>query len=97
MPRYVALMSWTDQGVRFAKDTVKRRQQADEALKKMGVTIETVIWTQGRYDLIAISEAPDDATVATAMLALAAQGNLRTETMRAFDAEEMQGVLDRLG
>ena len=97
MPRYVALMNWTDQGVRSAKDTVTRRRQAEEGFAKAGIRLETVLWTQGRYDLIAISEAPDDATVAAAMLTLAGQGNLRTETMRAFDAAEMQGIVDRLG
>ena len=97
MPRYVALMNWTDQGVRSAKDTVKRRQQAETAFAKMGITLETVLWTQGRYDLVGIMEAPDDATVAAAMLTLGGQGNLRTETLRAFTAEEMEGVLGRLG
>ena len=97
MPRYVALMSWTDQGVRAAKDTVNRRQQAEADLAKTGVRLETTLWTQGRYDLVGVLEAPDDATLASAVLALAAQGNLRTETLRAFTAEEMQGVLDRIG
>ncbi len=97
MPRYVALMNWTDQGVRSAKDSVKRRQQAEAAFAKMGVTLETVLWTQGRYDLVAILEAPDDATVAAVMLTLGGQGNLRTETLRAFTGEEMEGVLGRLG
>jgi len=97
MPRYVALMNWTDQGVRSAKDSLKRRQQAEESFAKMGITLETVLWTQGRYDLVGIMEAPDDATVAAAMLNLGGQGNLRTETMRAFSAEEMEGVLGRLG
>jgi len=97
MPRYVALMNWTDQGVRTAKDTVKRRQQAEAAFAKMGITLETVLWTQGRYDLVAILEAPDDATVAAAMLTMGGQGNLRTETLRGFTGEEMAGVLGRLG
>ena len=97
MPRYVALMSWTDQGVRAAKDTVKRRQQAEAGLAEAGVRLETTLWTQGRYDIVAVLEAPDDATLAAAVLRLAGQGNLRTETLRAFDAAEMQGVVDRLG
>lgn len=97
MPRYVGLMNWTDQGIRSAKDTVKRRRQVEESFAKMGITLETVLWTQGRYDLVGIMEAPDDATVAAAMLTVGGQGNLRTETMRAFSAEEMEGVLGRLG
>lgn len=97
MSRYVALINWTDQGVRAAKDTVKRQQQTDAAFAKMGVKLETVLWTQGRYDLVAILEAPDDETVAASMLTLGGSGNVRSETLRAFSAEEMQGVLQRLG
>ena len=97
MPRYVALMTWTDQGVRTARDTVRRYEQARAALEGMGVRLETTLWTLGRHDIVAVAEAPDDATMTAALLTLAGQGNLRTETLRAFTAEEMQGVVDRLG
>lgn len=97
MPRYVALMSWTDQGVRNAKDTVRRYEEARAALEAAGVTIETIFWTQGRYDIVAVADAPDDETLATALLRLAGQGNLRTETMRAFTVEEMGRIAEKLG
>jgi uncharacterized protein with GYD domain len=97
MPRYVALMSWTEQGVRAAKDTVRRYEEASAALASMGVTVETIFWTQGHYDIVAVAEAPDDETLAVALLRLAGQGNLRTETMRAFSAEEMSRIAAKLG
>ena len=97
MPRYVALMSWTDQGVRNAKDTVRRYQDARGQLESMGVKIETIFWTQGRYDIVSVAEAPDDETLAAALLRLAGQGNLRTETMRAFTVEEMSRIAQKLG
>src|SRR5687767_7612560 len=97
MPRYVALMNWTDQGVRNAKDTVRRYEEASAALAAVGVTIETIFWTQGRYDIVSVAEAPDDETLATALLRLAGQGNLRTETLRAFSVEEMGRIAQKLG
>ena len=97
MPRYVALLNWTDQGVRAAKETVRRRQQAEEGLAQMGVRLEATYWTLGRHDIVAVLEAPDDETVSAAILSLAGQGNLRSETLRAFTAEEMQGIVGRLG
>jgi uncharacterized protein with GYD domain len=97
MPRYVGLFNWTDQGVKTAKDTVGRQKQSEEAFAKMGLTLQTVLWTQGRYDLVAVFEAPDDATVAAAMLTLGKAGNVRTETLRGFSAEEMEAVLQRVG
>jgi uncharacterized protein with GYD domain len=67
MPTYVALMNWTDQGVRTVGDTVHRREQADAVADKHGAKIEQVYWTVGPYDLVSILQAPDDES-ATAML-----------------------------
>jgi uncharacterized protein with GYD domain len=97
MAKYVVLINWTDQGVRSAKDTVTRFEQNREAMRQMGVTIETVFWTLGRYDLVGILDAPDDQTVATGLLRLAGLGNVRTEALRAFTVEEMGGMVQRLG
>ena len=97
MAKYVVSINWTDQGVRSAKDTVTRFEQNREAMRQMGVTIETVFWTLGRYDLVGILDAPDDQTVATGLLRLAGLGNVRTEALRAFTAEEMGGMVQRLG
>ena len=96
MPTYVALMNWTEQGIRNVKDTVNRRQASEQALDQMGIRITATYWTQGAYDLVAIFEAPDDETASAGLLGLAMQGNLRTQTMRAYSAEEMQGILQKL-
>ena len=96
MPQYVILAHWTDQGVRDVAQTLQRAKQTGEMVGQMGGTMHTLYWTQGRYDLIAITEAPDDATVAAICLRLGASGNVRTEVLRAFDAEEMGRVLAKL-
>jgi uncharacterized protein with GYD domain len=93
MPSYVALMNWTDQGVKTFKDSIDRSEAAEVALAPAGVRFKDLYWTVGSYDLVAILDAPDDETLAAALLALAAQGNLRTTTLRAFSAEEMKGVI----
>jgi uncharacterized protein with GYD domain len=62
----------------------------------MGVKLETTVWTMGRYDIVAFIEAPDDETLSAALLRLAGTGNLRTETMRAFTAEEMGRIVQNL-
>lgn len=54
-----------------------------------------VYWTLGQHDIVAVAEAPDDETIAAALLALGSQGNVRTKTMRAFSREEMRGVIQR--
>jgi uncharacterized protein with GYD domain len=97
MPTYVTLMNWTDQGVRNVRDTVQRRAQADELAQKHGATIEQVYWTVGPYDLVTIVEAPDDESVTAMLLELGSGGNLRTTTLRAYDSDQMSGILQRLG
>ena len=56
-------------------------------------TLNTIYWTLGSYDIVAVSEAPDDETATAFALALGGQGNIRTTTLRAFDAAEMRGIL----
>ena len=97
MAKYVELINWTDQGIRNAKDSPQRVEQARTAFAAMGVTIEQIYWTVGRHDLVAVIDAPDDATLTAALLRLAGSGNVRTETLRAFTADEMGPVLQQLG
>jgi uncharacterized protein with GYD domain len=96
MPTYIALYKWTDQGVRNVKDTVARTQQNIAAVEKAGGRVIGTWWTQGAYDLVAVGEFPDDETASAFALAIGMAGNVRTETMRAYTAEEMQRILQKL-
>lgn len=97
MANFVVLFNWTDQGVQTAKESVNRVAQATDAFKKVGVSIASIHWTIGSYDLVAVLSAPDEETMTVAMLNLAAGGSVRTTTMRAFDAREMSAILSKLG
>jgi uncharacterized protein with GYD domain len=97
MPHYVLLMNWTEQGVKTFKDSVDRSEAARTALAAQGLDLGEIYWTIGPYDLVCISEAPDDASLSAALLALGAQGNLRTTTLRAFTADEFRGVIQQAG
>ena len=60
---------------------------------KFGGTLKEIYWTVGPYDIVAISEAPDDESATAFALTLASQGNVRTTTLRAFSGDEMRGVI----
>jgi uncharacterized protein with GYD domain len=94
---YVALIDWTEQGVGAFKDTVDRSEEANKAFEGVGARFKDIYWTLGGHDIVAIIEAPDDESVAAALLAIAAGGNIRSKTMRAFSADEMRGVIERAG
>lgn len=93
MPTYVALINWTDQGVKSVKDTVQRYEAAQAAGLKMGVKFKDLYWTMGAHDIVGVIEAPDDATVSRFLLATGAVGNIRTTTMRAYSKDEMTQIL----
>jgi uncharacterized protein with GYD domain len=93
MPTYVALIDWTDQGVRAFPDTVDRYEAAQSRFGELGVEFRHVWWTLGSHDIVAVVDAADDESVAAALLAVASQGNIRSTTLRAFSADEMRGVI----
>ena len=47
-------------------------------------------------NIVAICEAPDDETATTLALSVAARGNVRSETSRAFSLDEVQKTLGRM-
>ena len=97
MATYVALVNWTDQGIAGFKGTTDRVDHEAEIRKRAGVELKEIWWTQSPYDLVAIIEAPDDESIAAAMLGVAAHGNSRTTTLRAFDRNEYERILAKLG
>jgi uncharacterized protein with GYD domain len=94
MPYYVALINWTDQGIRDVRDTLQR---ADQLGEKYGVRLERLYWTVGPHDLIRVLEAPDVESVSAFGLELGATGSVRTTILRAYEREEMSSIIERLG
>jgi uncharacterized protein with GYD domain len=94
---YVALVDWTDKGVQGFRDTVGRLEAAQEQWRPMGVEFVDTYWTLGVHDMVSVIEAPDDQTLAAALLSAAGLGNIRTTTLRAFRAEEISDVISKAG
>jgi uncharacterized protein with GYD domain len=92
MPTYIALLKWTGQGIGNVKDSPSRLDAGRKAFKKMGVKIKDTYLTMGRYDLVCLVEAPDDESYATAMLTLGSQGNIQTETLKAFTEDQYRKI-----
>jgi uncharacterized protein with GYD domain len=96
VPTYVVLLNWTDQGVRNYKETLNRAEAASKALEAPGGRMKDLYWTLGPHDVVAIAEAPDDETATAFALATGAQGSIRSTTLRAFDREEVKGILAKV-
>jgi uncharacterized protein with GYD domain len=93
MAKYVTLYQFTDQGIRNLKDSPARLRAAIKKAEGLGMKMIAVYYTEGPYDLIAISEASDERVATAFALATAAQGNVRSTTMRAFDPDEFEAIL----
>jgi uncharacterized protein with GYD domain len=96
MATYVLLVKWTEEGAKAAKDTVQRARQVRADLERRGITRFETLWTQGRYDIVAIADAPDEQTMSAALFALAGRGTVRTETLRAFTESEMEQIIRKI-
>jgi uncharacterized protein with GYD domain len=96
MARYIGLFRFTDQGIRNIKDTVKRGDAAMADAKKMGVKVIEEFWAMGAYDGVVLFDAPDDETMTAFACKVSSLGNVKTETMRVFRKEEMEGILSKI-
>lgn len=97
MATYLVLGNFTDQGIRNVEKTIERVDAFKSMARKMGVKVQQVLWTMGAFDICLTVDAPDEQTVSALTLKVGMLGNVKTQTVRAFDAKEMAGVLGKLG
>jgi uncharacterized protein with GYD domain len=97
MPTYILLVRWTTQGLQKIKESPSRLEAGTKAFEAAGIKLKAFFMVMGQYDQVSIAEAPDDATMAKALLRLASQGNLQTETLRAFTQDEYKKIISEIG
>jgi uncharacterized protein with GYD domain len=96
MQTYILLVNFTDQGMRNIKDTVSRAHAFEAMAKKSGANLKVLCWTIGRYDVVAVFEAPDDESATALSFSASSLGNTRAEILRAFSFEEMGKILAKM-
>ena len=96
MPTYLALLKWTPQGRQNLKQSPSRLDAARKAFQAGGVSMKDFYMVTGRYDMVATIDAPDDTALAQTILTLTAQGNITSETCRAFSEDEYRKIIGGL-
>ena len=96
MITYIGLLNFTDKGVQTIKQSTQRAAAAKEIGKSMGVNMKEIYWTLGSHDIVCVLEAQDEAALTAFNLAIAMQGNVRTQSLRGFTAAEMDAALKKL-
>src|ERR1700747_14849 len=89
MTTYVTLINFTEQGLKTIKDTVKRSEALKKAAAANGIKVKEILWLQGQYDVVVISESDDDTKRMAFVLNQLKQGNVRGQTLRAYTTSEM--------
>lgn len=93
MPTYISLITLSHQGITSVSDSPSRLEAARETFRNFGAELKDFYFAMGRYDIVVVSEAPDDASVAKALLSIAAGGNVRSETLRVFNEGEYRDIV----
>jgi uncharacterized protein with GYD domain len=96
MANYIVLVNWTGQGIKNVKDTVKRAKSFENAIEKAGGKSLGFYYTIGRYDMVAMVEAPNDEAIASVLYSTGSLGNVRTETLKAFSMDEAANIIEKL-
>jgi uncharacterized protein with GYD domain len=96
MATYIVLAHFTDQGIRAVHDSPKRADAFKATAEKVGASVKELYWTLGNYDVVAIVEAPDVETITALGISTGKHGNVRTETLRAFDKTELGAILKKV-
>ena len=96
MTTFITLLRFTPQGIGGIKESPKRLDAAKQAFRAMGAELKQWYLVQGQYDAVVIGEAPDDETAMKLALLIGSQGNIRTETLRAFTEDEYRKIISGL-
>lgn len=96
MPTYITLVNYTQKGIENVKESPQRLDAAKQAFQGMGAKLKEFYLVMGRYDIILVSEAPNDETVAKIALTLGSLGSVRTESFRAFKEDEYREIVASL-
>jgi uncharacterized protein with GYD domain len=93
VPHYISLMRWTSKGMAGLPGWRERVEEGERIIDAAGGRLTGVYVTLGRYDVVEIFEAPDDETAAQILVAVARQGGVTTETLRAFTRAEAEQIV----
>jgi uncharacterized protein with GYD domain len=96
MPTYIALIQYTEEGIKAIKESPKRLDAARKAFEKAGGKLKDFYLVMGKYDIVIVAEAPNDEAIAKVTLGIGAKGAVRTQTMRAFTEDEYRKIIGGL-
>lgn len=95
MPHYISLVNWTEQGIKNVKETTKRADAVQALASKLGAKMD-IFYTMGEYDVVSVTEAPNDDVAMQLLLEIGRLGNVRTKTLKGWTLPEATKVFAKL-
>jgi uncharacterized protein with GYD domain len=89
VPTYVMLTTVGPDGWARIREQPDRIKEVTAEVEAMGLTVVAQYALLGQWDFLNVIEAPDEATMARAAVALAARGTMRTTTLQAVDVDQL--------
>ncbi len=80
---------------RWATKQVQRTRAAKAGLKRLGIKVESIYYTQGQYDFVDVVDAPNPEAVLAFSVWYANKGFGRLQSMPAFDEKAMDKAIKR--
>ena len=96
MPTYMTLCTFTDKGLKVMKDSKETAKKAIQDAEKAGIKVIGHYFLMGEYDVVVITECPNDEAAVASSIIASSGGEIKTTTMRAFTPEEFFGIIDKL-
>jgi len=96
MPLYVVLGNWTQKRIETIKNLPEGIKESRKVFESFGVKVIALVFTLGRYDVVAIGEAPNEEAITKALLSWGSRGLLRTETLTGFTPEKMVELIKEI-
>jgi uncharacterized protein with GYD domain len=96
MPRYLSLLTFTEQGIRDVQQTATRAKAFVNEVQAAGGKVIAQYWATGEADGFVVFEAADGETASSLLLSLGKKGNVRTRTLQVYNADELQAILRKM-
>jgi uncharacterized protein with GYD domain len=96
MLTYIALLTFTEKGIRDVKQTAKRADAFNDLAEKNGIKIINTFWLNGPFDGIHIFEVANEDQAMVHSLSLSSFGNVKTQTFRAYSKREILPLLESI-
>ena len=89
VPMYAMLSTLGPDGWETIRQHPERILAVREEVEALGLKVHAQYALMGQYDFLNLIEAPDEETMASAAIMLAARGTMRTTTLPAIHVEDL--------